>query len=148
QISSFWMDRHEVTVGRFRACVADGTCTPPGDATGLAYYRDVSNQNRPMVDITVEAMRDFCRFDGGRLPTDTEWERAARGLEGRTYPWCEAEGCQFANWAECSTPALADVGSFPAGASPEGVLDLIGNAQETTSDRWIDGGWSAYGSAG
>ncbi len=146
-VSPFWMDRHEVTVSRYRQCVGAGFCTLPTDDTWLNFFRDTGNDSMPMVGIALQQMVDFCNFAGGRLPTEAQWERAARGPSGRTYPWGEETGCAYANWAGC-TNQLQPVGSYPMGASPEGILDLIGNAAEATSDEWIPGGYSGYAAVG
>lgn len=146
-VSPFWMDRREVTVSRYRQCVGAGFCSLPTDDTWLNYFRDTTNDSMPMVGITLQQMVDFCGYAGGRLPTEAQWERAARGLSGRSYPWGEATGCVYANWANC-TVGLQPVGSYPMGASPEGIFDLIGNAAEATSDEWIPGGYSGYSMAG
>lgn len=147
-VSALWMDRTEVTVGSYRDCVALGDCTAPMGDADRAYYRDNANLERPMIGLQYQQMIDYCRYAGGRLPTETEWERAARGAMPADYPWGTADtSCERANWLDCE-PGPAMVGSHPMGASPEGVLDLIGNVHEATSDRAEGGDYRAYGDEG
>ncbi len=96
-----------------------------------------------MVGIRRRDMNSYCAYVGSRLPTETEWEYAARGTASRRYPWGSEVSCLYANWAGCMA-GLADVGSFPRGATPDGIHDLIGNAQELTSDEYLSGGWDSY----
>lgn len=142
-VSAFWMDRTEITVSKYRVCVGAGYCDLPTDEWGLAYFRNVENDSKPMLFVTVDDMKEYCGWTRSRLPTEAEWERAARGDDGRALPWGSAMGCEFANWADCIGQA-APVGSYPRGASPFGILDLIGNAREATSDEYVPGGYDAY----
>ena len=139
-VSSFWLDRLEVTVARFRECLASGQCTG-GDP---AYLGDTANDPKPVVGLTVAEMIRFCNWADGRLPTEAELERAARGDDDRTYPWGEDADCSRANFAGCTAGELQPAGSYPSGASPYGILDLVGNAAETAVDAWREGGYDAY----
>ncbi len=133
-VSAFWLDVDEVTVTRYRACVTAGACTEPADPMMAAYLRDPANDTLPMRGVSFVQAVAFCSAGGGRLPTETEWERAASGADGRPFPWGTEVGCDRANWGYC-TSGLTPVGSYPLGRSPEGVNDLIGNVWELTSDR-------------
>lgn len=134
-VSPFWLDVHEVTVGRYRACVAAGDCTEPADPMHLTHLRD-ADPMLPVIGVTVAQATAFCRAAGGRLPTETEWERAAAGAHARPFPWGTEVGCDRANWGHC-VDGLVPVGSYPLGRSPEGVDDLMGNVWELTSDRIV-----------
>ena len=151
-LSAFYIDKYEVTNAQFRAYArAAGASLPP--ETGNPLF---SNDRQPVVGVTWAEADAYCRWRSGRLPTEAQWEKAARGTNGRTYPWGEeAPGGEYAimdlggrcgrtNWANpsagpvpgefCHTMA---VGSRPRGASPYGLLDMAGNAWEWCSD-WYD----------
>ncbi len=136
-VPGFRIDRVEVTQADYAGCVAAGACTPPeGDFDPRGHPR------RPVTGVTWEQARLFCLWTGGRLPTEAEWEMAARGTDGRIYPWGdEPPGCDRAHTHDCG-PSPADVGERPAGASPFGVLDMAGNV-----DEWVEDPYRAYDSA-
>ncbi len=155
-LSSYSIDRVEVTVAAYRKCVQAGAC----DADPLMQPDDRFVQpDLPITSVTWEEASRYCAFRGARLPTESEWERAARGpaeiSESRMWPWGPEPIANAANHGKFSGDDLAlnlelrpdasdgfaflaPVGSFPAGASPEGVLDLAGNALEWTADFWAE----------
>lgn len=156
-LPGFYMDVHEVTAGEYEACVAAGACTynGPRSADDEDYtwtYPDRTYQNgrpnHPINFVTWTDASDYCRWAGKRLPTFLEWEKAARGTEGNLYPWgTEEPTCSVAaiyeyddeqaeDGAGCGTGGTFAVGSKPAGASPYGIQDMVGNVEEwTTSYR-------------
>jgi formylglycine-generating enzyme required for sulfatase activity len=144
-VSAFWIDRTEVTVRAYRECLAAGVCDPPAERA-REYFADRGHDDYPMTGFpSYDTMDAYCSFRGGRLPTEAEWERAARGDDGRPYPWGWEADCTRANWAGCcGTDDPLPVGSFPAGASPYGVLDMIGNVGEVTSDAFDHQPYYAY----
>jgi formylglycine-generating enzyme required for sulfatase activity len=127
----FRIDRDEVTQRAYGECVAAGACTAP--STGLA--APVQAQ-RPVASVTWAQARAFCAWRRARLPTEAEWELAARGEDGRIYPWGDAlPTCDHA-WTSACGVGPADVGGRPLGASPYGVRDLAGNVDEWVEDRY------------
>jgi len=153
-VSTFWLDRHEVTNTRYAACVRAGACVRPALASSRLrphYFDDPRFGDYPVIFVSWEQADAFCRFDGGRLPTEAEWEKAARGPapSRRIYPWGDdAPDCRHANMGGPSS-CLGDtdlVGRRPAGASPYGALDLAGNVWEWVADRY-DRHWYARSEA-
>jgi formylglycine-generating enzyme required for sulfatase activity len=128
-VGPFWIDRTEVTAEAYARCVAAGGCVAASDPYGLA------RGAAPVVNVTHAMATAYCAWSGGRLPTEAEWEFAARGTDGRPYPWGEAmPDCAHARMQGCGTGALP-VGSLRAGASAFGALDMAGNVAEWTADR-------------
>ena len=144
-VSAFDIDRYEVTNVRYRACVAQGACRPPALTSSQLrqhYYDDAAFADYPVIFVDYGQAETFCRWAGGRLPTEAEWEYAARGPapSARRYPWGDdAPNCKRANMGgEMKCIGDTDrVGQRPLGASPFGVDDMAGNVWEWTQD-WYD----------
>ena len=137
-LDSFWVDRTEVTNAQYALCVADGACRESRLADNPAYNGD----DYPVAGIPWQDAQDYCAWAGGRLPTEAEWEYAARGSEGYTYPWGDEFDCAGGNfWDKTSGcddgfPEPAPVGSFPEGISWCGALDMAGNVWEWVADAY------------
>lgn len=136
-LDAFWIDETEVTNAQYRMCVEAGVCEIPS----VEGYDPLERGNWP-VEVTWRAAQAYCTWAGGRLPTEAEWEKAARGTDARTYPWGDEEpDCTRANHDSLREgwcfAGLAPVGSFLAGASPYGALDMAGNVEEWVND-WYD----------
>jgi eukaryotic-like serine/threonine-protein kinase len=130
-ISGFEIDRTEVTQAQYAACMSAGKC----DAPSCDWNCDA--QDFPASCVTWTQAHAYCEWAGKRLPTEAEWEKAARGTESFKYPWGNDEpDCSLANMTGCNSGALA-VGSLAAGASPYGALDMAGNMVELVAD-WYD----------
>ena len=134
-LSPFRMARTETTVGQYAACVAAGRCSAPSCTSS-------TGDDHPVACVDWQQSKDFCQWSGGRLPTEAEWEYAARGDDGRKFAW--GNPAPSARRANCAESLCADgfegtspVGSFPDGRSPFGLDDMAGNVWEWVSD-WFD----------
>jgi formylglycine-generating enzyme required for sulfatase activity len=149
-VHAFSIDKTEVSQAAYARCLEAGRCTrPAGEFDPRAYCF------HPAVAVTWQQANAYCRWHGKRLPTELEWEKAARGDDGRTYPWGdEVPTCARATFSACGG-AVTRVGVTVDGASPYGVLDLAGNVREWLADagpeghqtRAIRGGGAADGAA-
>ncbi|MCZ7554697.1 MAG: SUMF1/EgtB/PvdO family nonheme iron enzyme, partial [Anaerolineales bacterium] len=139
-LDAFWIGQTEVTNAQYQACVQAGACSPLKDR------RYAGNDNHPVVSVDWFQARDYAAWVGGALPSEAQWEYAARGPQGLQYPWGEEVDENRLNYcdANCANEwrhaayddgyaQTAPVGSFPAGASWVGALDLSGNVWEWTS---------------
>jgi formylglycine-generating enzyme required for sulfatase activity len=132
-IKAFEIEKTEVTKAQFFLCVAAGKCTYP-----KCPWDPCKDANFPISCVTRQQAQQYCEYAGKRLPTEAEWEKAARGTDGRKYPWGnDAPTCAIANIAGCAN-ALEPVGQHPNNASPYGALDLAGNVVEWTKDFYVE----------
>lgn len=130
--AAFRIDRTEVSRADYRRCVRAGRCIEARDM-GPRFRTDV----QPVVGVSWMQARAYCAWARGRLPTEREWEKAARGTDGRTYPWGEAPPtASRAVFGLGRTGAPDRVGTRPAGASPYGALDMAGNVWEWTESPY------------
>lgn len=157
-VPAFWIDKYEVTNYQYSLCVSAGTCLAPALGSGqsagnsiddlfIDYYVNPEFANYPVVYVDFYKARAYCTWAGGRLPNEREWEKAARGTDGRKYPWGnDPVENDKGNFCDGNCPKehantnyddgfaeTAPVGSYPTGASPYGVLDMAGNVWE-----WVD----------
>lgn len=137
-VKAFYLETQEVTVWRYAEFLVSQKTDPPfkwNEATSG------SHQNKPVVGVNWYDARDYCRWVGRRLPTEAEWELAARGTEGRMYPWGDTHPTRghanagHTKWHGYDT--LTNVGQFELGKTPNGVYDLAGNLWEWVAD-WYD----------
>ncbi len=137
RVATFWLDRTEVTNGAYERCVLAGRCRPRdtsnAERNGFEDKR-FRGPERPVTGVSWDDAVAYCAFVGKRLPTETEWERAARGDDERIYPW--GNELPDEERAVFGTDVTADVGSHPAGAGPYGHLDLAGNVWEWSADNY------------
>jgi formylglycine-generating enzyme required for sulfatase activity len=134
-LNAFYMDKFEVTVGQYARYLEATEMEEPPDWNTMNHTQ---HQKRPVVNVSWEDAVNYCKWAGKRLPTEAEWEKAARGTDGRIYPWGnEAPTRLHANYGRKDWNdhlALAPVGSFEAGKSPYGIYDMAGNAWEWVFD--------------
>lgn len=153
---AFYMDRTEVTANAYQACVKAGKCSPSGvhgpktdeaeikKLGPLCTAADPAKARHPITCVDREQAAAYCGFAGKRLPTEAEWEFAARGTDNREYPWgndapaCGHGAFSMAGKETCSgrPRGTAEVGSFPQNKSPFGALDMAGNTWEWVADGW------------
>jgi formylglycine-generating enzyme required for sulfatase activity len=141
-LKAFLLDTYEVTNGDYLECVKAKVCRPwREDAAHSMKYgseKAFRGAKQPVVGVSWDDAHSYCEWKGKRLPTEAEWERAARGDDGREYPWGnerpdpKKHGC----FQGCQGGATADVGSFPADAGPYGHHDLAGNVWEWSADHY------------
>jgi formylglycine-generating enzyme required for sulfatase activity len=139
-LDGYWIDLTEVTQGMYKRCVAAGLCTDlVHDTEQNPHYTNPEYDTHPVVYVTWDQAKKYCEATGRRLPTEAEWEKAARGTDGRLYPWGDTPpNGNLALYAMASNTTRS-VGSYPAGKSPYGVLDMIGNVRE-----WVNDVYSEY----
>lgn len=132
EIEGFWISRTEVTNAQYNRCVLAGACTPPDNQT----YSQPEYADRPITSLDWHQANAYAHWVGGRLPTEAEWEKACRGTDARVYPWGnDTPSDELLNY-NFLIGSTRDVGSYPQGASPYGLLDMVGNVWEWTSSLW------------
>lgn len=160
-LDGYLIYRYEVTNGMYQDCVAAGACPRPEQKesrTRPEYYGNVDYEDYPVIYVDYTSALSYCRWAGGRLPTEAEWERAARGdIDNRLFPWgsTPAEGSQ-ANFCDRGCPGqevdynkedgyndTAPIGSYPDGMSLYGLYDTAGNVWEWTLDYFNAGYYQA-----
>jgi formylglycine-generating enzyme required for sulfatase activity len=170
-VGAFSIDRTEVTVAKYRECVQAKKCSQAGltmphyDGKDQPQYAEFCNwgksgrDDHPMNCVDWSQTQAYCDWVGKRLPAEKEWEKAARGTDGRKYPWGnaafgkaglvaniadESAKARFPDWKTAAGyddgyVGTAPVGNYPAGASPYGALDMVGNVWEWVADEFGDG---------
>ena len=147
-LSGYWMDKTEVTNAMYAKCVQAGAC--PAKKMDISYTRDsyygnVEFDNYPVIYVTWDDAQTYCAWAGRKLPTEAQWEVAARGSDGRKYPWGNSSpSCDLLNYtvtlstnfglSDSCTGDTTAVGKYPQGASPYGILDMAGNVWEWVAD--------------
>ena len=136
-VSTYWLDMHEVTNRQYRQCLESGGCAPPKDHSA---YQDPGRADHPVTNVTWSQARSYCGWHGKRLPTEAEWEKAARGTDGRLYPWGNSDEPVKAR-SHPSDPTkngTVAVGSIEFARSPYGVADLVMNVSEWVNDWYAE----------
>lgn len=136
-LNAFWIDKFEVVNRQYAQCVADCACPLPTNlksVTRSTYYSDPAFDDYPVIYVDWYMAESYCAWAGRRLPTEAEWEKAARGEKGNLYPWGnEDPNDSLLNFNSPDRDTVA-VGSYPNGASPYGAFDMAGNAWEWVND--------------
>jgi len=140
-LDAFWIDKFEVTNALYKKCVDAGKCQPPSPTKSFtrdSYYGDARYDNYPVIYVSWNDASAFCSWAGKHLPTEAEWEKAARGTDGRVYPWGNTFDKNLLNSFEGGKGDTTAVGSYLGGASPYSVMDMAGNVWEWVADWYSD----------
>ena len=156
-LDAYWIDQYEVTNAQYQKCVAAGYCNPPertNSNTHGEYYGNSQYDGYPVIEVNWQDAQTYCEWAGRRLPTEEEWEKAARGTTGWEFPWgddfygvrlnfCDSNcGVSWANTNYDDGYAdIAPVGSYLGGASIYGAFDMAGNVQEWV-ENWYEGDYN------
>ncbi|MGB0894774.1 MAG: formylglycine-generating enzyme family protein [Parashewanella sp.] len=143
-LDAYQIDKYEVTYNRYQKCIDANKCTAVSMGGAMNYGRK-GVEHFPVNGVTWYQADTFCKFEGKRLPTEAEWEKAARGTDGRKFPWgnikpsCDLTvmDSEYGGNLGCGTGNVMNVGSKPKGVSPYGAFDMAGNVWEWTAD-WYE----------
>lgn len=155
-LDAFWIDQTEVTNDMYARCVADNACTPPMEIFSSSrenYYGNPEFANYPVIFVKRINAIEYCQWAGARLPSEAEWEKAARGVNGNLFPWGNEFDCTTGNFddeVKFDKPVVpggphcdgyeddtSPVGNYPSGASPYGALDMAGNVWEWVGSNFL-----------
>lgn len=136
-LNSFWIDQTEVTNRMYALCVASGACIPPSKNSSITrenYYNNFAYENYPVMFISWVQAKTYCEWAKRRLPSEAEWEKSARGTDGRNYPWGNDEPQEFLLNFNRFIGDTTDVYKYSLGTSPYGAFGMAGNVYEWVAD--------------
>lgn len=131
-LPAYYIDVYEVTHGEWIRLLTESVFEPEGD---WRRFYSIGKEDYPVSNVTWEDAKTYCEAAGKRLPTEAEWEKAARGTEGIKYPWGETWDSSKSNSDELAMRNTMEVGAMPEDKSPYGLYDVMANAQEWTADE-------------
>lgn len=138
-LDAFYIDKYEVTNERYKACVDLGICEPPVNFSSSSrdkYYENPQYDTYPVVYVNWDMANTYCLWRETRLPTEAEWEKASRGVDGNKYPWGEDIDCSYANYLGCEGDTTSVTKYSDKSASPFGLYDMAGNVWEWIADYY------------
>lgn len=157
-LDGYYIDKYEVTNFSYNACVKDGVCQPPtqsGIFSNSSYFGNPEFETYPVVYVNWEMANLFCQWRDARLPTEAEWEKAARGINSQIYPWGNEFLENHSNFCDQNCPndwanqsfndgyaSTSPVGAFPLGQSSYGAFDMVGNVYEWVNDWYSENYYS------
>lgn len=147
-LNAYYIDKFEVTNAYYNFCVKEGICKPPTKRSSTShesYFGNPSFDNYPVIYVTWDMAQTYCEWRGTRLPTEAEWEKAARGTDGRVYPWGDTIVDSNANYNVLIGDPI-NVGKYASGVSPYGLFDMAGNVQEWVNDWYQENYYSTISS--
>ncbi len=133
-LDSFWIDKYEVSNAQYQVCVEAGGCNPPEKGELL---NNPDLLNHPVVYVSWTKAKVYCEWAGRHLPSEAQWEKAARGNDQRIFPWGEGINCQYGQFDNCTNGTVA-VNSFPTGQSAFGAFNMAGNVAEWVNDYYTE----------
>jgi serine/threonine-protein kinase len=161
QLDAFWIDQTEISNARFAAFLSASGGPASGAPAWYPAHLEAAQilpangrwqvqkglENLPVIEVTWHGAQAYCAWAGRRLPSEAEWEKAARGPDGNIFAWGNEISCGQALFANCGQTQAAAVGSYPDGASPYGALDMTGNVWEWVADWYAPEAYAATPSA-
>ncbi len=143
-LDAFYIDTYEITNALFSACVEAGACDLPRNTNSNmrdTYYENSGFDDYPVIYVDWNMAKNYCEWRGAELPTEAQWEKAARGMDANLYSWGQEIDCDRANYSEC-VGDTSQVGNYETGISPYGIYDMAGNVWEWVAD-WYDAAYYA-----